>query len=553
MLSTKKNILQTVALLKSYGVKHIVLSPGSRNAPLIQTFTQDAFFDCHLIVDERNAGFYALGMIQYLCQPVAICCTSGSSLLNYAPAVSEAYYQQLPLIVISADRSPEWIGQMDGQTIPQAGVFSSIVKKSVHIPEIKSETDQWFCNRLLNEALIACTANASGPVHINIPLSEPLFDYTAKDLPEVRKINFAPVQKSTEIKPFVEKWNSFPKRMIIVGQLFKSPKLIAILEKLAKENDCLILTEHLSNCVSASFISNFDALLSTFSAEDKMNHTPDLVLTLGGHIISKRLKHFLRENKPTAHWHITESGDAVDLYQSLTDLLKVDAETFLSDLSTNISSEKEKPFADTWRKSAERISEPTDIPFSDLSATKAFIKALPQNAQLHLANSNSVRNAQLFTLNKSVDVYCNRGVNGIESTLPSVVGFASVCKSPVYLLIGDLSFFYGLNALWNIQHIKNLRILLINNGGGGIFHLLPGLNKSASLPEYVAAEHQTDAKAWVEASGITYLSAKNEEELNANLASFFDEKLNQSMLLEVSTDIESSNKVYLEYYNKLKK
>ena len=234
MFSVKKNVLQTVALLKAYGVKQIVLSPGSRNAPLMQTFSQDAFFECHTIVDERNAAFYALGIIQALQQPVAICCTSGSALLNYAPAVSEAYYQQLPLIVVSADRSPEWIGQMDGQTLPQAGVFGSLSKKSVHLPEINSEKDEWFCNRLINEALIACTADAEGPVHINIPLSEPLFDYSEEKLPEVRKINYARPRKSVEISSFAEKWHKLPKRLIIVGQLFQTPELTKLLESLAE-------------------------------------------------------------------------------------------------------------------------------------------------------------------------------------------------------------------------------------------------------------------------------------------------------------------------------
>ena len=553
MFSVKKNVLQTVALLKAYGVKQIVLSPGSRNAPLMQTFSQDAFFECHTIVDERNAAFYALGIIQALQQPVAICCTSGSALLNYAPAVSEAYYQQLPLIVVSADRSPEWIGQMDGQTLPQAGVFGALSKKSVHLPEINNETDEWFCNRLINEALIACAADAPGPVHINIPLYEPLFDYSEKSLPEVRKIDYSRPRKSVEIHSFVEKWNKLPKRLIIVGQLFQTPELTELLESLAEKTGCIVFTENLSNSVSPLFISNFNALLYTISEEEKENFSPDLVITLGGHIVSKRLKHFIRQHKPKNHWHLTESGEVVDLFQSLTDLVETQALDFFSKLSAQVINEKEKPFFSLWKNASLLIPEPEeDVPFSDISATGDFLKVLPQNSALHLANSSTVRNVQLFQLDKSIKVYCNRGVNGIESTLPSVIGFASVYKNPVYLIIGDLSFFYGLNALWNIQHIKNLRILLINNGGGGIFHLLPGLNETISLKKYVSAEHTTRAKDWTLAAGLSYLSAESQEELKNNLKIFTDTQTDQSVLLEVSINMEISKQAFQEYYYKLK-
>lgn len=553
MFSVKKNVLQTVALLKEYGVRHIVVSPGSRNAPLMQTFSQDSSFECHVIVDERNAAFYALGIIQCIRKPVVICCTSGTALLNYAPAVAEAYYQQLPLIVVSADRSAEWIGQMDGQTLPQAGIFGIMVKKSVNLPEINEDKDIWFCNRLLNEALIACIADASGPVQINVPISEPLFDYSQKKLPEVRRINFTEIQKSVEITSFADRWNQLPKRMIIVGQLPKSLKIIEILEQLAQQDDCIVLTEHLSNCSSPLFITNFDALLYAIADDEKLSYTPDLVITLGGHIVSKRVKQFLRANKPKNHWHLSQSGEVVDLFQSLTDLVETDSGKFLNDLYYTTSADKEKPYSELWKNASARIKEPSDdIPFSDIQAIGNFLKLLPKKAALHLANSSTVRNAQLYALDKSVEVYCNRGTNGIESSLPSAVGFASVYEGVTYLIIGDLSFFYGLNSLWNIEHIKNLRILLINNGGGGIFHLLPELNKAPSLKQYVAATHRTEAEKWAQAAGLHYLSATNKEELGKNLKDFVDETIIGSMVLEVTTDMEISKEVFRQYYHKLK-
>lgn len=554
MFSAKKSILQTAALLKSYQVKHIIVSPGSRNAPLMQTFSQEPFFECHVVVDERNAAFYALGIIQALRQPVAICCTSGSALLNYAPAVSEAYYQQLPLIVISADRSPEWIGQMDGQTLPQEGAFGSMVKKTVNLPEVKNDTDEWYCNRLINEALMACTQKANGPVQINIPLAEPLFDYSEQALPDARRIYATATTTSVDIKQFASKWEQLSKRLIIVGQSFYSPQLCSVLEKLAKDHNCVILTEHLSNCQSSSFISNFDAVLYSIEDAEKSNYSPDLLITIGGHIVSKRVKHFLRQYKPKEHWLLTKSGEVADLFQSLTDLVETDEISFLTGLLENVSTESGNTFPKLWKDESNKVAKPAaSTQFSDIEATRMFLSAMPENSILHLANSSAVRNAQLFSLPDATNVYCNRGVNGIESTLPTTVGFAAVHKEePVYLIIGDLSFFYGLNALWNISHIKNLRILLINNNGGGIFHVLPGLNKSASLNEFVAAEHHTNAKAWTEASGIKYLSASDTDEMKVQLAEFTNKKMEQSILLEVRVDMAICKRTLQEYYHNLK-
>jgi len=553
MFSVKKNVLQTVALLKAFGVKHVVVSPGSRNAPLLQTFSQEESFHCQVIVDERNAAFHALGIIQSEKEPVVVCCTSGTALLNLAPAVAEAYYQQLPLIVVSADRSPEWIGQMDGQTIPQPGAFGSIVKKTVNLPEIKDEQDEWFCNRLINEALITCLSDAKGPVHINVPISEPLFDYSVEKLPEVRSITKFDVKKTVDINTYVKRWNILPKRMIIIGQMIKSAELVDVLENLVKKGDCIVFTEYLANTVSPSFISNFDAWLYAMPEDKKENFAPDLVITFGGHIVSKRLKQFLRLNKPENHWHLNQSGEVVDLFQSLTDLVETDNIQFLNDLSESIEEDTNKPYFDLWKKASEQIKEPSsDILFSDIYAVGEFLKVLPKDSALHLANSSTVRNVQLYNQNASWDIYCNRGTNGIESTLPTTVGFASVYNGTVYLIIGDLSFFYGLNALWNISHIKNLRILLVNNGGGGIFHLLPGLGKAPSLKQYVAATHDTNTKAWVQASGMKYMSAKDKNELNESLHHFVDETIDESILLEVTTDIEKSKQVFKEYYHQIK-
>lgn len=564
MFSTKKNVLQTVALLKAYGIAHIVLSPGSRNAPLIQTFSQDPFFHCHTIVDERNAGFYALGLIQALGQTVAICCTSGSALQNYAPAVSEAFYQQLPLVIVSADRAPAWIGQMDGQTLPQANIFGTLVKKSVNLPEVKDEIDDWHCNRLINEALMACTAQTPGPVHINVPLSEPLFDYSCAQLPDVRRIqaitndNSALSQKDLQTLQAI--WAQSSRPLIIVGQSFYTPELVTLLEQLVQKTEAVVLCEHLSNCPSTQFISNFDALLQSIetqgdnakSMSDQL--TPDLVITLGGHIVSKRIKKFIRSNPPKNHWHISASGQIVDLFQSLTYAIKANSLSFLEQLFSASSPIKERPFYDVWQNASKRIPTPaSDKYFSDTWAIGEFLNQLSAPCALQVANSSVLRTIQLFKLPAGVQVYGNRGVNGIEGSLPCAVGFAAVHQGLVYLLIGDLSFFYGLNALWNISHIQNLRILLINNGGGSIFHQLPGLNTSASVDQYVAAQHQTTGAQWAQAAGFECLTANHQAEFSKHLQSFVSSSIKHNLLFEICTQKDNNLHALQQYNQQLKK
>jgi 2-succinyl-5-enolpyruvyl-6-hydroxy-3-cyclohexene-1-carboxylate synthase len=538
MFSDKKNILQTVALLKKYGIKHIIISPGSRNAPLIQTFAQDSFFKCQLVVDERNAAFFALGIIQYTRQPAVVCCTSGSALLNYAPAVAEAYYQQLPLIVISADRPQEWIGQMDGQTMQQFNVFASYIGKSVHLPEIHDESDEWFCNRLLNESLIACNSNISCPVHINIPISEPLFNYTVENLPEVRKISYSKPDKKVNIKPFTDKWNATAKKMIIIGQMFQNPALIGALEQLAENSGCIILSEHLANCNSIEFIHNFDRILYKSTDKNKRELSPELLISFGGHIVSKRLKSFLREKQPANHWYLSNNNEVSDVFMSLTDLIETDVSDFIQQLANSSNLTKESyNYSNLWFYKSTQIAEPEkEKHFSDIFATGLFLKRLPENSQLVIANSSAVRNIQFFNLDRSVNIYCNRGINGLEGTLAGTTGFASVCKEQVYLIIGDLSFFYGINSLWHIEHIKNLRILLINNKGGGIFRSIPELDKLENLNQFVTAKHDSDARNWFEATSVKYLQAKNKKQLSKNLDMFMNEKIEASMCLEVITE-----------------
>lgn len=553
MYSSKKNVLETVALLKAHGICEVVLSPGSRNAPLIQSFASDPFFNCHSVVDERSAGFFAIGIINRIQKPVAVCCTSGTALLNYGPAVAEAFYQELPLVVLSADRSEAWIGQMDGQTLPQAGVFGSLVKKSVQLPEVLVDEDLWYCNRLVNEALNAAT---NGPVHLNIPISEPLFDFSVETLPEVRKTTVVAPLISNDLQALAEAYEQAEKVLIVIGQLPAYPtELTRLLEKFRLQCSEVVLVEHLGQYCTEDSIGNFDALISTWDAETATEFAPDLLITFGGHVVSKRIKKWLRENPAKAHWQIGLNGEP-DTYRQATHFIQTTPETFLEaflPLKGKKTTDMVSPWILRWNLASMELPEPDrSLPFSDITVTGAFVKSLAKGSVLFTGNSSPVRNLLLYRLPAAIPVFCNRGTSGIEGTLSAACGYATGAEGLVYVLIGDLSFFYDLNILTHQPFPANLRILLINNGGGGIFKQLQGLESSEILNTYISANHTMKSKGFIEASGIQYLSATDYEGLDKALKILRSTEGNSAIVLEVFTEESLNLEANQTYYRSLK-
>lgn len=554
MYTDKKSILQLAALLKAHGIRKIVLCPGSRNIPIVQTLANIPDFTCYPMTDERSAGFFALGLALHGGTPAAVCCTSGTALLNLHPAVAEAFYQQVPLVVISADRPAAWIGQMDGQTLPQPGVFGSLVKKSVDLPEVDSEESEWYCNRLINEALLELNHHGKGPVHINVPISEPFFKLPVTELPEVRVITryqgLSVYDK--DYQPLIDRLNRYQRRMAVVGQM----NLIYLFDKRYTKmlyKHFAWFTENISNqTVPGVPIRNIEPLLCSMNFETQQKMRPELLITYGGHIISKRLKKFLRRHPPVEHWHIAPDGEVVDLYGSLTTVIEMDPFEFLEKIAPMMEN-RTPEYPRQWEALSKAIPQ-AQFDYSEMSAIGAVIKNLPAPCSLHLANSSVVRYAQLFDIPANVEILSNRGTNGIEGSLSTALGYATASDKLNYLFTGDLSFFYDMNALWNSNYGANIRILLLNNEGGEIFHALPGLELHENARRFVTATHCTTAKAWAEDRGFEYLSARNSEELNEAVTVFTQASVtNRPMLLEVFTDKNLDIEMLKEYYHNLKK
>lgn len=541
MFSTKTNINILTELLRVKGIEHAVVCPGSRNAPIVHNLSQ--IFTCTPVTDERSAGFYALGMAQATRKPVVVCVTSGSALLNLAPAVAEAFYQHVPVIIVAADRPARWIDRLDGQTLPQPDALGRFVKCSVCLPEDADDEEQHnHCNLLVNQALIAATGSVPGPVLINVPLSEPLFDFTLKKIPHERNISTIrpPLYDSRSITPVLKRMAKAERPMIVLGQAyFGSLQPDVELALNALRSRLVVISEKLSDSLSMPF----DAAIPTTDAEIE-SLAPDFVLTLGGTLVSKRLKKFLRKCQPKEIWEINAENWPHDTFMHQTGLIMANAESVIYALYQHVSRNScntSCSYLSAWEHRLNTVavqSLKATLPFSQAYAIREFEASLyAENMfdtyHLHYANSSAVRLGNLFSHKR---IWCNRGVNGIEGSLSTAAGFSLTTQEPVYCIIGDLSFFYDQNALWNDQLGGNFHILLLNNGCGGIFHQLPGLNKKKDSFPYIAGNHHCTAENACQQSGIDYLSAHNEKELSQALDTFLNHTALRPMLLEVFTD-----------------
>lgn len=553
MFSVKSNIQQLTVLMLKAGITQVVVCPGSRNAAIVHTF-HAAGMQCYDVTDERSAGFFAIGLMEANGgKPVAVCVTSGSAVLNLAPAVSEAYYRSFPLMVISADRPLRWIGQMDGQTLPQQGAFGSLVSKSVSLPEPQNEEEQWHCNRLLNEVLIEMQRTHK-PVHVNVPIAEPLFDFSAESLPECRSMEW--VRGGENLFQLSDSqqavWQRAEKVLVLIGQMLPAEVAACapLLSQLAKQH-CLICAEHLSNVQTVMderhcYIGNFDEMLASHAFE-----SPDLLITIGGHIVSKLLKQHMRTNPPQWHWHVSPQGEVADLFMCCTTLVEAQPKALLSALCAaeqqRSAQRKTYRLAMMANADAAHEKEQWEDEFCDLSALRMVMKDLSALWHLQVANSSMIRNVQL--LNFSNPVHCNRGVNGIEGSVSVAVGYWAGSGAPTLLLTGDLSFFYDKNGLWN-KYVQNpsapLRILVMNNRGGQIFHHLQGLD-SPYLEKSIAAQHDTTAQGVAMECRAQYLCADSAAELELALKEFLDEAPTVK-ILEVMTDVQANLKAHKAFF-----
>lgn len=560
--SNKIGVQLIVEECVAHGMKHVVCSPGSRNAPFVIAFDEHPEINCYVVHDERSAAFFAMGMAQQLNEPVGIVCTSGSASLNYYPAIAEAFYQCIPLIVINADRPIEWVDQGDGQTIVQKDVYKNHIRYSCQFSEkINSEDEKWYLQREIAIAFSKGNTVWKGPIHFNVALNEPLYGTSDIEVSKTRKIEivrgFFQFNSAQAIE--LTKSLNVPKIMIICGQLNPDKVLLEQLKLFAEDTSVVVLVENTSNLVDMRFIHCIDRTLNSISEEELKDFAPDLLITIGGAIVSKKIKAYLRKYSPTEHWKVGYEFPYMDTYQCLSKSFQTDATSFFREINTLNNEKNTSNYGSNWKQRDFIIQDKmadffSQVEFSDLKAFETILDYLPEMSHLHMANSSVVRYCQLFDPIKSIQYWSNRGTSGIDGSSSTACGASVIKKDDLHLLItGDVSFLYDSNAFWNHYLQPNLRIVLINNGGGGIFKIIPGPASSNQLEKYFEAKHTMDAENISKAFKLEYFFADTTQLIEDQMETFFSyDETGRPKLLEINTSTSDNHNKLEEFFQSMK-
>ena len=529
-----------------------VLSPGSRNAPITLTFANDSYFNCESVVDERSAAFIALGKSIVTKKATVICCTSGSAPLNYSPAISEAYYQCIPILVITADRPAKWIDNGEGQSINQVNVFSNFCVASHNI---SSEDELQHIEKVFEEISKNLNQKRKGPIHLNIAFDEPLYQTTEN--PFKVNLNITDVVSTNECnltENQIHEWNSYQRILILCGQMTESEGLLFWLKDLNSDPRVVVLTETISNVRDFQFVNCIDRTISRIRLEiDK----PLLVVTLGGAIVSKKIKSLIRSLEKLNHWHVDEFGLSINVFNKLSNTFSCPPSSFVRKIVSYNDFTQVSNFKSEWM-TASFIAEERHEQFlkeakwSDLKVFKTIVDTMPEGINLHMGNSSVVRYIQLYNPINSITYYGNRGVSGIDGCTSTAVGVASKSDKINLLISGDLSFVYDVNAFWNNISKSNLKVIIINNNGGGIFRIIPGPQNTGVFEERFEVGNTADIPELCKAHGLEVVSVGEEGALEEALVWLYS-KSNSARVIEIITPATINSDILSSYFLSLNK
>lgn len=562
--TNKSGVTHFIERCLAHGMTHVVCSPGSRNAPLVIALDEHPEIETLVIHDERSAAFYALGIAQQTNKPVGLTCTSGSAMLNYYPAVAEAFYRGIPLVIMTADRPEEWINQGDGQTIVQKGVYTNHIRYEGTVEEfVENEQELKILNQKIDRAFSEGNNRWKGPIHFNFPFTEPLY--------QTRELKWEPVKvkpsfieeeailSESLIETLREEWERSERKMILCGQMDKNRALLNALAQLADDTSVLVLVENTSNLVHPRFVHCIDRTLNAIDSEERDAFAPDLLITLGGAVVSKQIKHYLRSSERTRHWKIGFDFPDMDTYRKVQHSILIEPSRFIEPILKWDGLKNRGTYGSKWKQIDYLVKDRLDAffqapPFTDLSVFELILDYLPDNTTLHMGNSSVVRYCQLFDPIASVSYFSNRGTSGIDGCTSTAAGAAWVDPTHLHVLItGDVSFFYDVNALWSDYLPRNLRIILINNNGGGIFRIIDGPSTSPQLERFFEAKQTRKAEHICIAHGVEYNEATNFAELEKGLIRLFGENSENAQLLEVVTPSEENAPHLKRFFEYLKR
>lgn len=537
-------------LCSEFGIRHAVICPGSRSAPLVFAFSRNKKIKTCVIVDERSAAYLALGMAQQLQKPVVLICTSGTAALNFYPAIAEAYYQKIPLVVLTADRPEEYLNQQDGQMINQANVYDKHVRANINCTE---STHQNKIQDVLSKSMFP----VFGPVHINVPLKEPLYILPESKI-KIQKIkwNKSKTKSTNSYDKIIESTKFYNKKIVVVGQLLPNKKLAQQIKNLQKKG-FVIFADVVSNQQESSFIKHFDFIISNANSSVLKELEPEFIISFGGPLVSKSLKTWLKNCSPKTHIRIQEDKNCkVNTYGNVTDFILGNPTNVLFEIAKQKQSNKQNSnlYLTSWQLLEKKAINTLEHFMnskneSELKSVNLILKTLPQNSQLQISNSSSIRYVSYAGLSQNkISVFANRGVSGIDGCSSTALGSAMITDQIVTLITGDLAFFYDRNAFWNEHNKSNLRLIIVNNNGGGIFNLIDGPQSQPELNEFFLTKHKLTAKNLCKEFGLEYYFCRSNNQLKKTLHSFFN-KSKTAKILELKFDMDENTKEFLKFKN----
>ena len=543
-ISNKTAVQSILFLLQDHEIKHIVYSPGSRNAPFAIGLDGNPNFEVHIKVDERSAAFFALGLAQQIKKPVALICTSGTAPLNYAPAIAEAYYQEVPLVVITADRPSESINQSEGQCIDQIGIYNNYIKAQINLIEEASASQDVAANhQLVNGILENAMCEPKGPVHINVPFQEPLYLESAAYYSETQ-IHVA-IDKAAN-RPIEIEFDPSKKYLVLFGQN-NNDEIASRVESITSLPNVTVLIETHSNLHGLGGEDCIDRWIMSLSQQQMDELSWDVVISLGHNVISRKIKTLIKK-KTKAHWSIQWQEKPIDTYRLSPKVFNCSVEEFLhrwcleiDKANFDLSPKKEIPNPVNWNRYFETR------PFSDLKLFHSLSLAWPISAQIQMGNSSAVRYIQLFDQRRDLRFFGNRGVSGIDGSTSTAVGAAVATGGPVVFVTGDLSFLYDANGLWHHPWPENLKIVVVNNGGGGIFKIIDGAKNEPAVPYFFETPHNRNIAQWVTGWGLKSLEL-NEPNVH-DLMSFFEDKEHAVLIVKTPSEVNPNElDLFFEFY-----
>ena len=549
MYTELKNYQIIIAMLKKYGIRHLVLSAGSRNVPFVHSVETDPYFKCYSVVDERSAGYFAIGLAQQLNEPVLISCTASTASCNYYPPVSEAFYQNVPLVILTSDRDPEMLGQREDQMIDQVGMFDRHVRKSVNLPIIYTNDNAEYCERLLNEALLELDHNgAKGPVHINVPMNSYNITFNVKELPMVKKIDRIYTYQEELLNEKVKELLNAKKIMVVCGQKnYVSEELKKEISTFFEKYNCSVIVDYMSNMDFEFGLNTIISMDNNYINIPTLNELmPDIVISFGGQVFSGLKGQLKKNHNKFKHWLISENGSVCDLFKGLTTIFECKPEFFFkyfNEKSKNVKNDMK--YYNAFKNYSDSIKIP-ELKYSSAYAIKSIVEKIPEKSILHLSINDSIRLTNFFKLKKNIRVYANIGTYGIDGCMSTFLGQAVANPNESFLIIGDLAFFYDMNSLRINSLGSNVHILLINNHGGSEFYYnRTRIDENGDL--HTTARHNTKAEGWVKDNNIKYLCANSKDEFDKKVNEFINSK--EAILFEVFTEMSTDAKEIHDIYN----